>query len=124
MDEQTAAAQLEHVRRYISLSDVGLGSGHAKLFATMGDRVATGIARALFPRRTAEGHLLRKILFVLRTAFSFTPLVEDPADRVPSVTFLLLEALAASARSQEERNAIAETTEEIKSLTANVAKQD
>jgi hypothetical protein len=50
--------------------------------------------------------------------------VEDPADRVPAVTLLLREALAATAGSQEERDAISATIEEIKTLTAYGPRRD
>jgi hypothetical protein len=119
MAEDSMDSELAFVRFCLSTPGHSVSSHHIKLFQTMGDRLAVCLLRAIYPRQNASGPEISWMLRALR--YAFTPLVDNPSDRIPAVSLVFLETLAYSERPPEEREAIAATIDSVTSAAARIA---
>jgi len=108
------------VNSYLARARYWMTGFDLKAFPTMGDSVAVWILHFLYPDRPVDREMLKKILAAVRAAHRFPGLISRDYDRVPAVTFCLLEKLGRRAEVAEDLESIQAVIEEIRRSSAGL----
>jgi len=105
---------LKSILQETEFMDGGVSSFIEKANNRLGDRAAAGILKLYGEKDLIKPRNIKTFLFVIRSAFEFPNLIDDPASKRPSVTIPFLEKLASRTSDADLQSQIADTISFVK----------